>query len=105
MCCALGCAGRARIDVPEPGEDGQPPCFFRRGVGKSAEFLVFSHTGHYGPDAFSQPIIEMLDMKTTESTTAAAQVNGVDVGVLNETITAIKNDPGLGQSRFRARNQ
>jgi len=44
-------------------------------------------------------------MKTTGSTTAAAQVNGVDLGVLNETITAIKNDPGLGQSRFRARNK
>lgn len=33
------------------------------------------------------------------------RLNGVDLQVLNETITAIQDDPELGQSTFRARNK
>ena len=33
------------------------------------------------------------------------RLNGVDLAVLNETITAIQNDPQLGKSKFRARNK
>jgi uncharacterized OsmC-like protein len=43
-------------------------------------------------------------MKTKEAKMTSARVNGVDLNVLNETITAIQNDPGLGESTFRARN-
>ena len=31
-------------------------------------------------------------------------VNGINLGVLQETVSAIKNDPELGKCRFRARN-
>ena len=33
------------------------------------------------------------------------RLNGVDLDVLNETITAIQNDPELGKSKFRAQNK
>jgi uncharacterized OsmC-like protein len=32
-------------------------------------------------------------------------VNGIDMDVLQETISAIKDDPGLGKCRFRAQNK
>jgi uncharacterized OsmC-like protein len=32
-------------------------------------------------------------------------INGIDLNVLNETVSAIKKDPGLGKCRFRARNK
>ena len=58
--------------------------------------------GHtYQPET----LIERLTMKTKVATKAPARVNGVDLETLNETITAIQNDPGLGQSKFRARNK
>jgi uncharacterized OsmC-like protein len=41
-------------------------------------------------------------MPTTKTT--PHRVNGVDLSVLNETISAIQADPDLGKSRFRARN-
>lgn len=44
-------------------------------------------------------------MNTQASTRAPARVNGVDLDALNETITAIQEDPGLGKSQFRARNK
>ncbi|PQJ33415.1 osmotically inducible protein C [Salinibacter sp. 10B] len=33
------------------------------------------------------------------------RLNGVDLEVLNETISALQNDPALGKSQFRARNK
>ncbi|MEJ2111209.1 MAG: OsmC family protein [Acidobacteriota bacterium] len=33
------------------------------------------------------------------------QVNGIDLNVLNETVSAVKNDPDLGKCKFRARNK
>ena len=48
---------------------------------------------------------EKLTMKANVATKAPARVNGVDLETLNETITVIQNDPGLGQSKFRARNK
>ena len=33
------------------------------------------------------------------------RVNGINLNVLNETVSAIQGDPELGKSRFRARNQ
>jgi uncharacterized OsmC-like protein len=33
------------------------------------------------------------------------RVNGIDLNVLNETLSAIKEDPELGKCRFRARNK
>jgi uncharacterized OsmC-like protein len=41
-------------------------------------------------------------MATTKTSTK--RLNGIDLGRLNETITAVQNDPELGKSRFRARN-
>lgn len=41
-------------------------------------------------------------MSTTHTTT---QLNGVDVGQLQETVEAIQDDPSLAQFRFRARNR
>ena len=35
----------------------------------------------------------------------AGHVNGINLSVLQETVGAIKNDPGLGRCRFRARNK
>ena len=35
----------------------------------------------------------------------AGHVNGINLGVLQETVGAIKNDPELGRCRFRARNK
>jgi uncharacterized OsmC-like protein len=40
-----------------------------------------------------------------EKTATSAIVNGVDLDVLGATVGAIKNDPVLGQSRFRAHNR
>ena len=33
-----------------------------------------------------------------------SRVNGIDMNVLKETVSAVKGDPELGQCRFRARN-
>jgi uncharacterized OsmC-like protein len=33
------------------------------------------------------------------------RVNGIDLNVLNETVSAIKKDPELGKCKFRARNK
>ena len=41
-------------------------------------------------------------MTTTPSTTR--QINGVDLDTLQATVQQIKDDPGLGACRFRARN-
>ncbi|MEX1322637.1 MAG: OsmC family protein [Synechococcaceae cyanobacterium] len=41
---------------------------------------------------------------TTSSPTPTRQVNGVDLDVLQSTVQQIKDDPGLGACRFRARN-
>jgi uncharacterized OsmC-like protein len=41
-------------------------------------------------------------MATTQTPTC---VNGVDLDVLQETVKAIQEDPGLGPCKFRARNQ
>lgn len=46
----------------------------------------------------------MKDAITNEPTVNQNVVNGVDIDTLMETITAIKGDPELGASRFRARN-
>jgi len=35
----------------------------------------------------------------------AGHVNGINLGVLQETVSAIKDDPELGKCRFRARNK
>ena len=35
----------------------------------------------------------------------AGHVNGINLGVLQETVGAIKNDPEIGRCRFRARNK
>jgi uncharacterized OsmC-like protein len=37
--------------------------------------------------------------------TSEKRVNGIDLSVLEETVGAIRNDPELGQCRFRARNK
>jgi uncharacterized OsmC-like protein len=39
---------------------------------------------------------------TTEQVT---QVNGIDLNVLKETVSAIHNDPALGSCKFRVRNK
>ena len=41
---------------------------------------------------------------TTSSATSTRQVNGVDLDTLMATVQQIKDDPGLGVCRFRARN-
>lgn len=41
---------------------------------------------------------------TTSSPTSTRQVNGVDLDTLMATVQQIKDDPGLGACRFRARN-
>ena len=41
-------------------------------------------------------------VKDTQKTTN--RMNGVDLDILMETVNAIKGDPELGASRFRARN-
>jgi uncharacterized OsmC-like protein len=41
---------------------------------------------------------------TRTSSTPSALVNGVDTQTLMATVNAIKDDPGLGACRFRARN-
>jgi uncharacterized OsmC-like protein len=33
------------------------------------------------------------------------RVNGIDLGVLNETVAAVRKDPALGKCKFRARNK
>lgn len=53
------------------------------------------HSHHQPPRTMSQ----------TEMTTTPTRVNGVDLETLGETIEAIQADPGLGKSRFRARNR
>lgn len=40
----------------------------------------------------------------TTAKTSPKRLNGIDLGTLNETITAVKNDPALGKSTFRAHN-
>ena len=41
---------------------------------------------------------------TTTTTATTRQVNGVDLDTLMATVQQIKDDPGLGACRFRARN-
>lgn len=42
---------------------------------------------------------------TTTVKTTPKRLNGIDLEVLNETITAIQNEPALGKSTFRAHNK
>jgi uncharacterized OsmC-like protein len=44
-------------------------------------------------------------MTTTIETTKPTTLNGVNVTRLGETIQAVKQDPGLGAFKFRARNE
>lgn len=41
-------------------------------------------------------------MKLAEDTN---RINGIDLNILNETVSAIQNDPELGKCQFRARNK
>jgi uncharacterized OsmC-like protein len=51
-----------------------------------------------------RPAIERRgnEMATAQSTKS---INGIDLNVLQETVNAIKSDPGLGKCKFRARNK
>ena len=40
-----------------------------------------------------------------EAVATRNRLNGIDLGVLSDTVNAIKEDPGLGKCRFRATNQ
>jgi len=42
---------------------------------------------------------------TTTTKEDVKRVNGINLDILNETVNAIQNDPGLGKCRFRARNK
>ena len=46
----------------------------------------------------------MSNTMKNEATATPARVNGVDIDTLLSTVKAIKDDPELGASRFRARN-
>jgi len=46
----------------------------------------------------------MNQTMTNKHATAPTRINGVDIGTLMTTVNAIKSDPELGASRFRASN-